>query len=118
VNSETRDTTGLIAGIIDVFAESPLSGNPLAVVEGADALSDAQMRRIAGEFNQAETTYLSKAGVRTGGFDRSQPAARKSLARDTMRSVPGSGLPNTESSVHWRRHAPSIRKLVMTCFRS
>lgn len=34
MNSETPDTTGLIAGIIDVFAESPLSGNPLAVVEG------------------------------------------------------------------------------------
>lgn len=61
MNSETPDTPGLIAGIIDVFAESPLSGNPLAVVEGADALSDAQMRRIAGEFNQAETTFLLKS---------------------------------------------------------
>lgn len=46
------------AGLIDVFAESPLGGNPLAVVEQADGLSDAQMRRIAGEFNQAETTFL------------------------------------------------------------
>jgi PhzF family phenazine biosynthesis protein len=46
------------AGLIDVFADTPLSGNPLAVVEGADGLSDAEMRRIAGEFNQAETTFL------------------------------------------------------------
>jgi PhzF family phenazine biosynthesis protein len=61
VNSGTRDTTGLIAGIIDVFAQSAFSGNPLAVVEGGDALSDAQMRRIAGEFNQAETTFLLKS---------------------------------------------------------
>jgi PhzF family phenazine biosynthesis protein len=48
----------LTAGLIDVFANEPLSGNPLAVVEGADALSDEQMRRVAGEFNQAETTFI------------------------------------------------------------
>lgn len=50
--------TELIAGLVDVFAETPFNGNPLAVVEGGDALSDAEMRRIAGEFNQAETTFL------------------------------------------------------------
>jgi PhzF family phenazine biosynthesis protein len=49
------------AGLIDVFAEVPFGGNPLAVVEDADGLSDAQMRRIAGEFNQAETTFLAKS---------------------------------------------------------
>jgi PhzF family phenazine biosynthesis protein len=48
----------LVAGLIDVFAQVPLSGNPLAVVEDADGLSDVQMKRIAGEFNQAETTFL------------------------------------------------------------
>ena len=51
----------LTAGLIDVFAEEPLGGNPLAVVEDADGLSDTQMRRIAGEFNQAETTFLVKS---------------------------------------------------------
>lgn len=48
----------LVAGLIDVFAKTPLSGNPLAVIEGADDLPEAEMRRIAGEFNQAETTFL------------------------------------------------------------
>ncbi|HEY0342137.1 MAG TPA: PhzF family phenazine biosynthesis protein [Steroidobacteraceae bacterium] len=47
-----------VAVLVDVFADTPLSGNPLAVVEGGDGLSDAEMRRIAGEFNQAETTFL------------------------------------------------------------
>ena len=51
----------LISGLVDVFAETPFNGNPLAVVEGGDELSDAQMRRIAGEFNQAETTFLLKS---------------------------------------------------------
>jgi PhzF family phenazine biosynthesis protein len=50
--------TELVAGLIDVFAEAPLTGNPLAVVEGANDLSDDAMRRIAREFNQAETTFL------------------------------------------------------------
>ncbi|GAB4071841.1 PhzF family phenazine biosynthesis protein [Ancylobacter sonchi] len=48
----------LVAGIIDVFAESPLTGNSLAVVQGADVLTDKQMQQIAGEFNQAETTFI------------------------------------------------------------
>lgn len=51
----------LVAGIIDVFADAPLAGNPLAVVQGADDLTDAQMRRIAGEFNQAETTFIMRS---------------------------------------------------------
>lgn len=51
----------LVAGLIDVFAYSPFEGNPLGVVEGADLLSDEQMKRIAGEFNQAETTFLQKS---------------------------------------------------------
>lgn len=46
---------------MDVFAKLPLSGNPLAVVEGADALSDDVLRRIAREFNQAETTFVMRS---------------------------------------------------------
>ncbi|SCX29351.1 MULTISPECIES: PhzF family phenazine biosynthesis protein [Agrobacterium] len=53
--------TELVAGIIDVFAEVPLTGNPLAVVQGADDLTGEQMRRIAGEFNQAETTFIMRS---------------------------------------------------------
>lgn len=50
--------TKLVAGLIDVFADAPLTGNPLAVVEEADDLPDETMRRIARELNQAETTFL------------------------------------------------------------
>jgi PhzF family phenazine biosynthesis protein len=44
--------------LVDVFADEPLAGNPLAVVPDADALDEAVMRRIAREFNQTETTFL------------------------------------------------------------
>jgi len=50
--------TMLVAGLIDVFADRALTGNPLAVVEGGDALPDETLRRIAGELNQAETTFV------------------------------------------------------------
>jgi trans-2,3-dihydro-3-hydroxyanthranilate isomerase len=44
--------------LVDVFAEQPLTGNPLAVVPDADGLTLPQLRSIAREFNQSETTFL------------------------------------------------------------
>ena len=44
--------------LVDVFADAPLSGNPLAVVADADRLEDPVMRAVAREFNQSETTFL------------------------------------------------------------
>lgn len=42
----------------DVFTDTRFAGNPLAVVFGADALSDAQMQIIAREFNLSETVFV------------------------------------------------------------
>lgn len=46
---------------LDVFTDEPYSGNPLAVVLGGDALSGAQMQRIAREFNLSETVFVLPA---------------------------------------------------------
>jgi PhzF family phenazine biosynthesis protein len=43
---------------VDVFTSQPLRGNPLAVVVGADALTDAQMAALANWTNLSETTFL------------------------------------------------------------
>jgi len=43
---------------VDVFTDVALRGNPLAVVHGADALSDAQMQDFARWTNLSETTFL------------------------------------------------------------
>lgn len=43
---------------VDVFADQPLTGNPLAVVPNAEGFDDVVMRRIAAELNQAETTFI------------------------------------------------------------
>jgi trans-2,3-dihydro-3-hydroxyanthranilate isomerase len=45
---------------LDVFTDTPFAGNPLAVVLGADGLSDAQMQTIAREFNLSETIFVMR----------------------------------------------------------
>jgi trans-2,3-dihydro-3-hydroxyanthranilate isomerase len=50
--------------LVDVFSEVPLGGNPLAVVPDADGLDERTMRKIAGEFNQSETTFLMRPTTR------------------------------------------------------
>lgn len=44
--------------IFDVFTDQPFAGNPLAVVHGAEGLSDAAMQSIAREFNLSETVFV------------------------------------------------------------
>jgi len=43
---------------LDVFSGVALKGNPLAVVLGADSLSDQQMADFANWTNLSETTFL------------------------------------------------------------
>jgi trans-2,3-dihydro-3-hydroxyanthranilate isomerase len=53
---------------VDVFAQTPLSGNPLAVFPDARGMSDAQMLSITRELNHSETTFILPA--RAGGDAR------------------------------------------------
>jgi trans-2,3-dihydro-3-hydroxyanthranilate isomerase len=47
--------------IVDVFTDTPLHGNQLAVFEDGSALSDDQMQRLAREMNLSETVFLLPA---------------------------------------------------------
>lgn len=47
--------------IYDVFTDTPLTGNPLAVVFDGDGLSTGQMQNIAAEFNLSETVFIQRA---------------------------------------------------------
>ncbi len=44
--------------VVNVFAESRLGGNPLAVIEDATGLSDAEMQQLALQFNLSESTFV------------------------------------------------------------
>ena len=54
--------------IVDVFAERPYTGNQLAVVLGAENLSDETMQQIAVETNYSETTFVAPAPEADGGY--------------------------------------------------
>ncbi|HKQ59363.1 MAG TPA: PhzF family phenazine biosynthesis protein [Candidatus Eisenbacteria bacterium] len=54
--------------IVDVFAEKPYAGNPLAVVLAADGLTDEAMQLIAAETNFSETTFVSSRPRPEGGI--------------------------------------------------
>lgn len=51
-------STSVPFSLVDVFADTPLTGNPLAVVAEADRLEETVMRAVAREFNQSETTFV------------------------------------------------------------
>jgi len=44
--------------IVDVFTDRPFTGNPLAVVFGADGLARDQMQALAREFHLSETVFV------------------------------------------------------------
>lgn len=55
-----KDSTEFAFQQVDVFSSKPLLGNPLAVVIGADSVSDEQMAAFASWTNLSETTFLLK----------------------------------------------------------
>ena len=58
MTENNRNTAALRFLQIDVFAERAGGGNPLGVVFGADAWSDADMQRFAAWTNLVETTFV------------------------------------------------------------
>lgn len=56
--TDPEDHPGIEFFFVDVFASRPLTGNPLTLVPEADHLDLDQMRAVAREFNQSETTFL------------------------------------------------------------
>ena len=88
---------------LDVFTETPLAGNPLAVVLDSQGLDDARMQSIAREFNLAETVFVSepKNPVNTAAVRIFTPA----------RELPFAGHPTVGTAVllaHLR--APELLK--------
>jgi PhzF family phenazine biosynthesis protein len=69
--------------LIDVFTDTPLAGNPLAVLPQADDLDSEQMQAIAREFNLSETTFVLEP--------RSPDATRRLRSFSPMAEVFGAG---------------------------
>jgi trans-2,3-dihydro-3-hydroxyanthranilate isomerase len=50
---------------LDVFTQTPLAGNPLAIFRDAHGLNDAEMQALAREMNLSETTFILPRDVAT-----------------------------------------------------
>lgn len=84
---------------LDVFTDTAFSGNPLAVVLGADGLTTAQMQTIAREFNLSETIFVQAP---------QNPAhmARVRIFFPTA-EIPFAGHPTVGCAIHLARMAQS-----------
>ena len=49
--------------LLNVFASSTFTGNPLCVFEDARGMDDATMRELAAQFNLSETTFILPSDV-------------------------------------------------------
>jgi PhzF family phenazine biosynthesis protein len=92
--------------LVDVFNESPFSGNPLAVVLDADDLSSDAMLRITRWLNLSETTFLlppvdPKADYRVRIFtlEREMPFAGHPTLGSCHAWLSAGGRPRNQSEV-------------------
>lgn len=65
---------------VDAFTNTPLEGNPCAVVFDADSLDDATMQAIAREMNLSETAFVKSSDKATIGARYFTPAEEIPLA--------------------------------------
>ena len=87
--------------IVDVFTETPLQGNPLAVVMNTCALSTEQMQRIAREFNLSETTFVER---RPEAVERAEGVRVRIFT--TQEELNFAGHPTLGTASVIRQHAP------------
>ncbi|MGV2068524.1 PhzF family phenazine biosynthesis protein [Agrobacterium sp. 22-226-1] len=92
--------------MIDVFGSGPLSGNPLAVVIGADALSADEMQRLTRWFNLSETTFLLQPThpqadyrVRIFSLDRELPFAGHPTLGSCHAWLCANGMPENQTDI-------------------
>jgi len=90
--------------LVDVFAEQPLQGNPLAIFTDARGLSTEQMQALARETNLAETTFILPS-------DDTQQDARNGVRVrifTTQEELPFAGHPTLGTASWLRAHHPAL----------
>ncbi|AZD78796.1 PhzF family phenazine biosynthesis protein [Pseudomonas chlororaphis] len=94
---------------VDVFSNEPLKGNPLAVVFGADPLSDARMAAFANWTNLSETTFILEP--------RDPRADYRLRIFTTLQELPFAGHPTLGSCHAWLEAGgvPKGEEIVQEC---
>src|SRR5262245_49348478 len=82
---------------LDVFAERPLAGNGLAVVDDADGVADETMLAVAQEMRLSETTFVQSSDVEVADY--------RNRIWDPHEELPFAGHPSLGTAVavaRWR----------------
>jgi trans-2,3-dihydro-3-hydroxyanthranilate isomerase len=87
--------------VVDVFTETPLQGNPLAVVMNTRDLTTEQMQAIAREFNLSETTFIAR---RAPEIERAEGV--RVLIFTTQEELPFAGHPTLGTASILKANAP------------
>jgi trans-2,3-dihydro-3-hydroxyanthranilate isomerase len=91
--------------VLDVFAERPLEGNPLAVFHDGRGLSDAEMQAIARETNLSETTFV----LPSGDPDHDRTHGVRVRIFTTQEELPFAGHPSLGTASWLHLHHPPLR---------
>jgi trans-2,3-dihydro-3-hydroxyanthranilate isomerase len=87
--------------VVDVFTDTPLAGNPLAVVMNSASLTTERMQAIAREFNLSETTFIER---RPAHIERAEGVrVRIFTAREELNFA---GHPTLGTASVLKTHAP------------
>ncbi len=87
--------------VVDVFTETALAGNPLAVVMNTAGLGTERMQEIAREFNLSETTFVER---RAAAVERAEGVRVRIFT--TQEELPFAGHPTLGTASVLRLHAP------------
>ncbi|MGA7159010.1 MAG: PhzF family phenazine biosynthesis protein [Acidobacteriaceae bacterium] len=90
--------------VLDVFAEGPLEGNPLAVFHDARSLSDEEMQALARETNLSETTFVFPEDAATEARD----GVRVRIFT-TQEELPFAGHPTLGTATWLYLNRPALR---------
>ncbi len=97
----TIPSTKLDYFVVDVFTETPLAGNPLAVVMNTCGLTTEQMQAIAREFNLSETTFIER---RSADLERADGVLVRIFT--TQEELPFAGHPTLGTASVLKMMAP------------
>jgi trans-2,3-dihydro-3-hydroxyanthranilate isomerase len=87
--------------VVDVFTETALAGNPLAVVMNDCGLATERMQQIAREFNLSETTFVER---RPAAVEQAEGVRARIFT--TQEELPFAGHPTLGTASVLKLHAP------------
>src|SRR5207247_10623290 len=98
---------------VDVFTQTPLAGNPLAVFPDARGLNDQEMQALAREMNLSETTFIFPRDAATEAGE-----GKKVRIFTVEEELPFAGHPTLGTALHLyaSEFAPNSKKPAQITF--